>query len=150
MFTKDQIETIVTFELNSLLWSSTDSADEAEHEFFSDYYDSRDATPELRAKLTAELEALRNYDVDFTAEFETALAVYAKHFDMGFLSQFGHDLALTRNHHGVGFDDRGLDRNVSAILSNWAESLGEMNLFHGHDSIHPQSWAGKFHAEEVR
>lgn len=140
MFTTEERTAIVTSQLVSLLWSSTDTAEGAEHENFDGYYEHWDVTAELDNKLVAELE---NWEP--TAEQTEAIAVYQKHFDTEWAGQFGHDLALTRNHHGAGFWDRGLG-DAGDVLTDWAESLGELNVFHGHDSIHPE-WKGKFHAE---
>jgi len=74
-----------------------------------------------------------------------ALTDYKERFGDEAPAKFGHDLALTRNHHGTGFWDHGLGV-AGDVLTEWAESLGELHLFHGHDSIHAH-WAGQFHGE---
>lgn len=142
MFTEDQITDIVTSQLGSLIWSEGEIYDEAGEftgDMWENFYDADDATPELVAQLTEELKG-----VNFTADLEHALKAYRKHFGDDWLEHFGHDLAFTRNHHGAGFWDHGLGE-AGDVLTLWAESLGMLHIFHGHDSIHPE-WAGMFHA----
>ena len=137
MFTNDQITEIVSSQLGSLLWSSVDTAEDAEFENFDSYYAPNEATPELVAQLTEELTG--------DLPIPNAISEYRKHFGDDWAESFGHDLALTRNGHGAGFWDRGLGE-AGVVLSDWAHSLGELHVFHGHDSIHPE-WEGMFHAE---
>ena len=152
MFTNDQISKIVTSQLDSLLWSEGEITDENGDftlESWDNLYDADDATPELVATLTEELESFKDWEIcstDAYVEFAYALKAYRKNFGDSWSGQFGHDLALTRNGHGAGFWDRGLGE-AGDVLTEWAESLGELNIFHGHDSIHPEKWEGKFHAE---
>jgi|SRR5690606_6803360 len=147
MFTNDQITEIVTSQLDSLIWSEgeiTNESGDFTGEMWEDFYDADDATPELVAQLTEELKG-----VDFTEDFTHAVNEYRNHAGAhlgNIWERFGHDLALTRNHHGAGFWDRGLLRGAGELLINWAESLGELHIFHGSDSIHPE-WEGMFHAE---
>lgn len=141
MFTEDQITAIVTAQLVALLWSEGDIFAE-NGEFtgnaWDELYAEDDATPELRAKLTKELSG--------DLPIQNALREYKERFGSDWTGQFGQDLALTRNHHGAGFWDHGLGE-AGRVLTDWAESLSELHIFHGHDSIHPTTWAGMFHAE---
>jgi len=149
MFSTDQISKIVRSQLHTLLWSEGDLTDEHGNftgETWDELFTADDATPELFAQLTEELEALNIYDPDFTADFVTALNIYYGRFSDDFLGQFGHDLALTRNRHGAGFWDRGLGE-PGEVLTSWAESLGTLDVFKGSESIYPEKWADKFHAE---
>lgn len=146
MFTDDQITEIVTSQLGTLIWSGGELVNEAGEftgEFWEDFYSPDDATPELVAQLTEELKG-----VDFTADFAQAVKEYCNHAGAhlgNIWERFGHDLALARNGHDVGFWVRGLGE-AGEVLTLWAESLGMLHIFHGHDSIHPE-WAGMFHAE---
>ncbi len=143
MFTQEQIETIVRSQLTSLLWSEGEEyieAGEFTGNFWDELYSEDDATPELVARLTEELAHWEPTSLE-----QLALDTYAEHFGDSWAGQFGHDLALTRNHHGAGFWDRGLG-DAGDVLTAWAESLGTLHVFHGHESIHPE-WAGMFHAE---
>ena len=139
MFTNDQITEIVTSQLDSLIWSEGEIYDENGEptlEMWEDFYDAEDATPELVGQLTAELAG--------DLPIPNAISEYSEHFGDDWPWQFGHDLALTRNGHGAGFWDRGLGE-AGRVLTDWAESLGELHIFHGHDSVHPE-WCGMFHA----
>ena len=141
MFTENEITEIVTSQLHSLIWSEGEITDENGDytlENWEDFYSPEDATPELVAQLTEELTG--------DLPIPNAIREYRKHFGDVWAESFGHDLALTRNGHGVGFGDRGLGED-GAVLSDWAHSLGTLHIFHGHDSIHPEKWAGMFHAE---
>lgn len=152
MFTEDQIETIVRSQLDSLLWSEGEIYDEngdVTLEMWDECYTADDATPELVGQLTEELELWE--DVEFYGDSThdamlKALATYVEHFGDSWAGQFGHDLALTRNGHGAGFWDRGLGE-AGDVLTDWAKSMGTLNVFHGHESIHPEKWSGMFHAE---
>ena len=152
MFTTEEISEIVTSQLDSLLWSEGEIYDEngdVTLDNWDDIYTHWDATPELDNKLVEELEQLEDvefYGVDTHVSMVSALATYVEHFGSDWPEQFGHDLALTRNGHGAGFWDRGLG-DAGDVLSDWADSLGTLHIFHGHDSIHPDKWAGMFHAE---
>ena len=139
MFNRTELSAVVQSELDSLLWSSVDEQEENMDEF----YTADDATMELRTKLWGELTPLM--DGTMSIELYDALTAYKEHFGREAPNQFGHDLALTRNHHGTGFWDRGLGV-AGDVLTEWAQSLGELHLFHGHDSNRPE-WAGQFHAE---
>lgn len=147
MFTNEEITEIVTSQLGSLIWSGgelTNESGEFTGEMWEDFYDADDATPELVAQLTEELKG-----AEFTEDFTHAVNEYRNHVgtQLGDIwERFGHDLALTRNGHGAGFWDRGLPSDAGDVLTDWAESLGTLNISHGHDSIHPE-WVGKFHAE---
>lgn len=143
MLNRTELARIVKSQLDSLLWSSADGAGENLDEF----YTGDDATSELRAHLWDELSPLM--EGTMSIELHDALTAYKERFGEDTPSQFGHDLALTRNGHGAGFWDRGLGV-AGDVLTAWAESLGELNLFHGEDSIYPSLWSGMFHAEEVR
>lgn len=151
MFTNYPITEIVDSQLGSLIWSEgelTNEDGEFTGEMWEDFYTPEDATPELVAQLTEELEQWEDVEFYGAAKHDSmlkALDTYAEHFGDSWAEQFGHDLALTRNRHGAGFWDRGLGE-AGYVLTAWAESLGELQIFHGHDSIHPE-WAGKFHAE---
>lgn len=141
MFTEEQIETIVRSQLDSLLWSEGEEYNEAGEftgDFWDEHYSAEDATPELVAQLTEELSG--------DLGIPNALRVYQEHFGSDWPGQFGHDLALTRNHHGSGFWDRGLSV-TGLVLTKWGHSLGELHIFHGSESTHPDKWAGMFHAE---
>lgn len=152
MFTENQISKIVTSQLDSLLWSAGEICDENGEttlERWEDFYRADDATPKLVAQLAEELhqwEDVEFYGVAIHDAMVKALDTYVEHFDSDWLGQFGHDLALTRNGHGAGFWDRGLG-DAGDALTDWAESLGTLHIFHGSDSIHPEKWEGKFHAE---
>lgn len=140
MFTEEQIETIVSSQLHSLLWSAGEEYNEVGDftgYFWDDHYSAEDATPELVAQLTEELSG--------DLGIPNSIREYQEHFGSDWPGQFGHDLALTRNHHGAGFWDRGLG-DTGDVLTEWAESLSTLHIFHGSDSIHPE-WAGMFHAE---
>ena len=146
MFTKTEIDLIVTSQLESLLWSAGEEYDETGEftgNMWDELYSADDATLELRAQLTEELSYLASGEI--TLEQWEALKTYRDKFGESWPGQFGHDLALTRNHHGAGFWDRGLG-DAGYVLTDWAESLGTLNVFHGHDSIHSE-WNGMFHAE---
>ena len=139
MFNRTELSAVVQSELGSLLWSSTDDQDIN----FDKFYTADDATLLLRDKLWGELTPLIG-GTNLVSLYD-ALTAYKERFGDDAPSQFGHDLALTRNHHGAGFWDRGLGV-AGDVLTEWAQSLGELHLFHGHDSIHSH-WAGQFHAE---
>lgn len=144
MFTEDQIVAIVRSQLISLLWSEGEIYDEngvVTLENWDELYSADDATPELVAQLTEELEQWKPASAE-----QLALDTYVEHFGSDWPGQFGHDLALTRNGHGAGFWDRGLG-DAGDVLTEWAQSLGTLNVFHGHDSIHPDKWENMFHAE---
>lgn len=144
MFTNDQITEIVTSQLGSLIWSEGELVNEEGEftgEMWEDFYSPDDATPELVAQLTEEMVPLSGGTMSY--EMFDALSVYRLAYTA---EQFGHDLALTRNGHGAGFWDRGLGE-AGDVLTDWAKSLGTLHIFHGHDSIHPEKWAGMFHAE---
>lgn len=149
MFSADQIETIVNSHLTTMLWTNplpnpyTGESSDDEFGYFEDDYDSDDATPELRAKLTEEVEHLNS---EMSDELRSALETYIEHFGISWPHSFGHDLALTRDGHGAGFWDRGLGE-AGDVLTKWAESLGTLHVFHGHDSINAEKWEGMFHAE---
>jgi len=143
MFTKTEIDLIVTSQLDSLLWSEGEEYDETGEftgNMWDELYDADDATLELRAQLTEEL-----VQCEPDSDLLWATDIYIDNFGESWPEQFGHDLALTRNHHGAGFWDRGLG-DAGDVLTDWAESIGTLNVFHGHDSIHSE-WEGKFHAE---
>lgn len=140
MFTNEEITEIVTSQLGSLIWSAgeiTNESGEITGEMWEDLYEHWDATSELDNRLVEELTG--------DLPIPNAISEYRKHFGSGWAESFGHDLALTRNGHGAGFWDRGLGE-AGILLTHWAKSLGTLNIFHGHDSIHPE-WVGKFHAE---
>jgi hypothetical protein len=142
MFTTEEITEIVRSQLDSLLWTEGEIYDEKGDvtlEMWDEIYSADDATPELVAQLTEELST------DLVGVELWALEIYREHFGSAWPGQFGHDLALTRNGHGAGFWDRGLGESGD-VLTAWADSLGTLHIFHGHDSIHP-AWAGMFHAE---
>lgn len=151
MFTKTEIDLIVTSQLVSLLWSSGEEYDETGEStgnMWDELYSADDATLELRAQLTEELAQWE--DIEFYGDTThdamlKALDTYVEHFGPDWPGQFGRDLALTRNGHGVGFWDRGLG-DAGDVLTDWAESLVTLNVFHGHDSMHTE-WHGMFHAE---
>lgn len=151
MFTKTEIGLIVTSQLESLLWSEGEEYVESGEPtgiMWEDIYTADDATLELVAQLNEELEQWE--DVEFYGDAAhdkmlKALDTYVEHFGGDWPRQFGHDLALTRNHHGAGFWDRGLG-DAGDVLTDWAHSLGTLNVFHGHYSIHTE-WHGMFHAE---
>lgn len=151
MFTNDQITDIVRSQLDALIWSEGEIYDENDNftlESWEDFYSADDATPELVAQLTEELEQWEDeefYGVTVHAKMIRALEEYKEYFGTKWYSSFGHDVALTRNGHGAGFWDRGLGE-AGDVLTNWAETLGTLHIFHGHDSIHPE-WSGMFHAE---
>ena len=151
MFTENEISQIVRSELDALLWSEGEITDENGDftlESWDEIYDADDATPELIAQLTEELhlwEDVEFYSTTVHAEMTSALEEYKEYFGTNWHSSFGHDLALTRNGHGAGFWDRGLG-DAGDVLTSWAESLGTLDIFHGHDSIHSK-WHGMFHAE---
>lgn len=151
MFTEEQIETIVRSQLIALLWSEGEEYNEAGEftgNFWDESYSADDATLELVAQLTEELEQWEDVEFFGVATHDAmlkALDTYVEHFGEDWPGQFGHDLALTRNHHGAGFWDRGLG-DAGDVLTDWAQSLGELHVFHGHDSIHTE-WNGMFHAE---
>ena len=141
MFNENEISEIVRSQLDSLLWSEGEIYDENGEptlERWEDFYSVDDATPELVAQLTEELSG--------DLPIPNAISDYQEHFGESWRGQFGHDLALTRNGHGAGFWDRGLGE-AGDVLTAWAESLGTLHIFHGHDSIHPDKWEGMFHAE---
>lgn len=139
MLNRTELSEIVKSELVSLLWSCIDEQD---HNMDA-LYSADDATVELRARLWDELTPLM--EGAMSIELYDALTAYKEHFEDETPVQFGHDLALTRNHHGAVFWDRGLGV-AGDVLTEWAQSLGELHLFHGHDSIHAH-WAGQFHGE---
>lgn len=146
MFTKTEIDLIVTSQLDSLLWSAGEDYDESGEyvgDMWDELYTADDATLELVAQLTEELSYLASGEI--TLELWEALKAYREHFGDDWPGQFGHDLALTRNGHGTGFWDRGLGE-AGDVLTDWAESLCTLNVFHGHYSIHSE-WNGMFHAE---
>lgn len=151
MFTKTEIDRIVTSQLDSLLWSEGVANDETgkfTDTMWDELYCADDATLELRNKLAEELTLgadVEFYGVSTRDALVKALDTYVEHFGSDWPGQFGHDLALTRNHHGAGFWDRGLG-DAGDVLTDWAHSLGTLNVFHGHDSIHTE-WHGMFHAE---
>lgn len=150
-FTPEEISTIVDHALIAMLWSAgeiTDSEGEPTLDMWDELYTKDDATPELRAAIVAELEQWEDvefYGVAKHDEMTKALGKYAEHFGDMWCAQFGHDMALTRNHHGAGFWDRGLGE-AGDVLTDWAHSLGELNVFHGYESDNAD-WEGKFHAE---
>lgn len=148
MFNRTEKAQIVRSQLDSLLWSSVDYAEDSEHENFDGYYSADDATTELHARLWDELgqwEDVEYFGVAKHDELLKALTAYVERYGSVWTGQFGHDLALTRNHHGAGFWDRGLG-DAGDVLTEWAHMLGGLELFHGHDSIYSE-WVGKFHAE---
>lgn len=143
MFTKTEIDLIVTSQLVSLLWSEGEEYDETGEStgnMWDELYTADDATLELVGQLTEELD-----QCEPDSDLLKALDTYVEHFGDDWPGQFGHDLALTRNGHGAGFWDRGLG-DAGDVLTDWAKSLGTLNVFHGHDSIHSE-WNGMFHAE---
>lgn len=143
MFTKTEIDLIVTSQLVSLLWSAGEEYDETGEttgNMWDELYTADDATLELVAQLTEELD-----QCEPDSDLLWATDIYIDNFGPDWTGQFGHDLALTRNHHGAGFWDRGLG-DAGDVLTDWAKSLGTLNVFHGHDSIHTE-WNGMFHAE---
>ena len=139
MFNRTELSEIVRSELDSLLWSSVDEQEEN----MDKHYTSDDATVELHARLWDELSKLLGENI--STKLYYALTAYKERFGQDTPNQFGHDLALTRNHHGAGFWDRGLGV-AGDVLTEWAQSLGELHLFHGNDSNRPE-WSGKFHGE---
>lgn len=151
MFTKTEIDLIVTSQLDSLLWSEGEEYDETGEftgNMWDELYSADDATPELHARLWDELvqwEDVEYFGVSKHDEMIKALETYVEHFGDSWAGQFGHDLALTRNRHGAGFWDRGLG-DAGYVLTDWAHMLGELQVFHGHYSIHSE-WNGMFHAE---
>lgn len=147
-FTPEEISTIVDSALISLLWSEGEESNEEGEVIgmWDESYDYNDATPELRAELFAAVTWL---DTAGIGEDETLMKYHdaAHEFVEQFgLESFGHDMTLTRNHHGAGFWDRGAGE-LGDTLTEWAHSLGELHIFHGSESVHPDKWAGMFHAE---
>lgn len=143
MFTKTEIDLIVTSQLASLLWSEGEEYDETGEStgnMWDELYSADDATLELVAQLTEELD-----QCEPDSDLLWATDVYIDNFGTDWPKEFGRDLALTRNGHGVGFWDRGLG-DAGDVLTDWAKSLGTLNVFHGHYSIHSE-WNGMFHAE---
>jgi len=159
LFTVEQIETIVDFELHALLWSSPKPDPEGgdANGYFLDDYESENATPELKNRLLDEVEHLDGqdndrYSLETLAELPGAISAYKAHMDNAhpedvWLECFGHDIAMTRNGHGVGFWDRGLPGDAGAVLSRWARSLGELHIFDDFVSEKVTEWRGMFHAE---
>lgn len=139
----NDIETIVDSALGSLLWCEGEIYDENGNvtlELWVDLYDYSDATPELRASIKDEVLEL------FEREDSAVTCAAHSYIEQMSLEQFGRDMTLTRNGHGAGFWDRGLGE-IGDLLNDWAKHLGTLHVFHGHDSIHPDKWAGMFHAE---
>lgn len=147
-FTPEEISTIVDAALYGLLWGAGEITDEDGNftlESWDEIYDSSDATPELRETLTAEVSALDEpMEYDVTAnKWQAAAHEFVEQFG---LESFGHDMSMTRCRHGVGYWDRGAG-DIGDTLTEWAHSLGELHIFHGSESVHPDKWAGMFHAE---
>lgn len=144
----NEVIAIVDSFLESLLWSEGEICDEngdATLVSWDEKYDEADATPELRAAITAEVNALDDMSLGDEAEQRICNAAHEYIRLMG-TEQFGHDMALTRNGHGAGFWDRGLGE-VGDVLTEWAKGLGTLNVF---DTFIPEcadKWAGMFHAE---
>lgn len=147
-FTPEEIAAIVDHALIALLWSEGEIYGEdgvPTLESWDEIYDKNDATPELRAEITESIAWLDRADMMDPIALKWRMAAHG-YVDKFGLDQFGHDMTLTRGHHGAGFWDRGAGA-IGDVLTEWAESLGTLNVFHGSESIHPEKWAGMFHAE---
>lgn len=151
--TDDELESIVSTALHTLLWSAGEATDyENDDEFlfmWDQKYDSDDATPELRARIKKELgEFVTTNAVDLTLYINhPALKAHVATFGGTTIDQIPHDWILSRTGAGTGFWDRGAG-NIGARL-DVACGYHEMNLFEGPDAVEPLNvkWAGKFHAE---
>ena len=74
--------------------------------------------------------------VQACADFQTENAeLLSAYYECRAPSYAGHDLWLTRNHHGAGFWDRGLEANLSKLLTDAAHREGECSLYRGDDGL---------------
>lgn len=125
---KTQTDPFLSAYIQTALWSSSDSDDNA--------LDSIDAeiAPETLAKMSADCEAFQEKARDIiAAAIETGNVKCGPDFDE--YGRAAHDFWLTRNHHGAGFWDGDWPEPMAAQLTEIAHAFGACDLYVGDDGL---------------
>lgn len=111
------METVTKHYLIAALWTSTDDSEQP----LDDNYSIEDIAPSCIDEAERDCLSFRLEHADLIIESGMSD------------EQLGHDLWLTRNGHGVGFWDRGYPKEIGDALTNFAQAMGQSDLYVGDD-----------------